>query len=408
MAGEIELLPQRSLAFHVGHDAAGLVGRAPQVSSTYLGAVASGRLPIGKNAGGDVELASRVQHFARANMLGARFKYVNYYGPGETGPGAAAVLHASVEYPLGTFTPITFDGAGSVTIADGSDTISDPVPVFIPDGALFREWTHIACPGGTLYGASTLKVDLAAVGASVADPTLSGDTTGMSGNSHVYGATAILGMTDKPSVLIIGDSRECGAASYASGGGNDVGPVARPIGGAFGYINIAGASSALWQYHYNATAKLKGLADHCSHIVIGGGINDVNGGDSAASFQGNLKMVIGDYSPRRDKPVFLLTVAPYTTSTDDWATEANQTVWHSGKDAERAAVNAIIRRGVVEGAWGCFDIAARVESQANPGKWLAPGYAVTADGLHGNIAAEIAMAAAVNPAVFGSKAFVAA
>lgn len=372
-------------------------------SSVYLGQVCTrGRHPEAKYPSTNPQIQSRIQHFARAQMRGTIFKYVNYYGAAETAPGGTVTITASIEYPIGTLNRLTFSGANSATIANGGDVWSDPLQVDIPDGAMFREWIYGAWSGtDCIYNSSSQNVDLSKIGASVTDVTGTGVTTGMTGGRFTYGFVAAIGYTDKPSILILGDSRTGGVGSYTAYGTNDTGNVPRPIGGSYGYINLSGTGVSLKQFHTLSTTKLKSLAQYCTHVVLAGGINDLDGGDSADTLRTNAGLVITDYAGTT-KPAFLCTVEPYTTSTDSWATAANQTIWSGTKDTQRQAYNAYIRSGNFPGMWGFFDLAAQVEDSANLGKWLTPG--LTTDGLHGTLLGELMESRAVNPSYFGSKA----
>jgi lysophospholipase L1-like esterase len=86
-------------------------------------------------------------------------------------------------------------------------------------------------------------------------------------------------------------------------------------------------------------------------------------------------------------PVYVQTNLPATTSTDAFATTANQTVVAS--EAQRLALNASMRAGGVANAWGVVDTARWAESATDPGKWL-PG--LTADGTHPNRAGSVTIA----------------
>lgn len=381
---------------------------APGSGGGYLGVVASGKYPDGQFGGGANQIQSRVQHFANANMNGFQLKYVNYKGPAEDASGGSLTLFVSIEYPLGTFTRVTFGGSSSAVIASGSDVLSDPVAVSIPDGAMFREWTFATFSGvQALYAVSSNYVDRFRIAASgLTDNTMSGNITGMSDGNFVYRAVAVIGMTNKPSVLILGDSRASGASGNLAYGTNDLGPQAGAIGGTFGYINLSVSGAAMWQFRINSTSKLTSLANYCTHVIIAGHINDINGGDNAAACKANAEGLITKFAT--GKKAYVCTVEPYTTSSDSWATEANQTILDSTKNTQRVGYNNFIRGGQIIGAVGYFDIAAEVESVAAPGKWLSAASATanagqyTNDGLHGNRRADLKMSKAINPALFGN------
>ena len=84
--------------------------------------------------------------------------------------------------------------------------------------------------------------------------------------------------------------------------------------------------------------------------------------------------------------VFSCTVNPASTSTDSFATTANQTTVAS--NAQRVALNNLLRTSGMSS--GVFDLADVVESARDSGLWKAPGY--TADGLHESQLASLAIA----------------
>ena len=71
------------------------------------------------------------------------------------------------------------------------------------------------------------------------------------------------------------------------------------------------------------------------------------------------------------------TVTPFTSSSDGWASTANQTA--SAGSTERITFNDAVRAGI-SGLLGYFEVADQVESARNSQKWKVPGY--TTDGIH--------------------------
>ena len=370
--------------------------------SRYLGQVATrGKYLEGKFGAGTNQMSSRIQHFATENMRGSRLRFVNYYGTSATSPGAAATVTVSLEYPAGTINRVKFSGSNTGTIADGGELYSDPLDFDIPAGAFFYEHCKFASTVGALYCLSAQLVDKSVSGASTPDNTATGAITGMFGGNFVYGFTEAVGYTDKPTVLIIGDSREAGAGDVTGYGTNCLGASERALGtGNIAFVNVSCSGAPTWQFAYNSPAKLKDIANRVSHIIIAGGINDINGGNTAAQTKTNFEAVIAAWNPSGKKPTFILTVDPYTTGTYD--TAAGQTIWDSAKEVIRVAHNLQVRQCSLVGQWGCFDTAIQVEDPAAPGKWKSPGY--TTEGLHGSTLAAISKTLSM-PVNFGAKAF---
>jgi hypothetical protein len=113
-------------------------------------------------------------------------------------------------------------------------------------------------------------------------------------------------------------------------------------------------------------------------VICEGGYADIiaNNHRAAAQMQTILPNVYALFSGKR---VYQATYEPYTTSTDSWATTANQTA--DATNGDRITMNTAIRGGL-GGIAGYFDIASVAESALNSGKWKAPNW--TSDGLHGN------------------------
>lgn len=370
-------------------------------ASPYIGQVATRgrypetRLPVGQNA-----IVSRVQHHARAQLIGARFTYLNYFGAEEKGSGGPARIRVSIEYPAGNFIPLTFEGHAEGTMDDNGAISSDPLSVNIPDGAIFQEWVWARFTKGALGASTTPRIDQARIQPSGTDAERPEDVPGMSPAYLVYGASAITGATTKPSVLILGDSRAAGTA--ASSGTNDNGNVARSIGSGLGYINLSVSGAAMWQVrmHHRKTAH---LAEFSTHLVIAGHITDIIGAPNLQALKENIQGLISKFG-NKDMAIWVCTVEPYTTSTDGWMTTAGQRPWDPVKEKLRVAFNDYLRSGEIDGVTGCFDLADAVESERNSGLWTA-GPNHTDDGLHANTRGELMLMRALNPALFGINAY---
>lgn len=375
----------------------------PLVGSTpYIGQVATrGRYSEGRFASPNTLIRSSIFHRARARITdGTQFRYDNFYGSGESGSGGTLVIgRVDIEYPIGggAFYPLAFAGSPSANVADQASVTGTLAGVTIPDGAPFREWVVATFTNGALYANTSPLVDIAQVGSSFAS-TVPGITTGMGGAQQVYGATAILGPTTKPSVLLLGDSRLSGGGNFH--GNNDLGSLARAIGTTCGYINLGCSGAAMWQFRVNATARLTGLAAFCSHVVHAGHVNDLIGGDTAAACKTNVEGLIAKFGAGKINAV--CTVEPYTTGAWTAPDLSDQTIWDTARNTQRVAYNNTVRGGEVVGADFMFDLAEAVESSRDGGKWMA-GY--TDDGLHANTRGQLRFLQFVNPALLGTVAY---
>jgi lysophospholipase L1-like esterase len=175
-----------------------------------------------------------------------------------------------------------------------------------------------------------------------------------------------------------------------------------------------------WVGTGNHDYRLKPITDTlagCSHVLCAYGTNDVAAGAALGTIQANAIAAWQLFDDARLQ-VFQTTITPTTTSTDSWATTANQTI--SGSNAVRVSFNDWLRDGapissafvaVATGSGGSalragdplhplagyFETADSVESGRNSGKWAA---SKTADGIHPNAAGHLLMAAAILTASF--------
>ena len=373
------------------------------IMKPYLGQVATGgRIPTVVTTSNTYFMGRR-PFVARDNISNPRLVFANWYVNSGVSPYAEAngagggniTLTASIEYPAGTFIQATFSqgasGAGAPptgnpqgVIPTGSEITSDPVPTTIPVGARFWVRTYQNAPGGITYdneldqlngGASNFGTSATAV----SDQTMSGTITQVSGNTTAtIGPVAIIAPTSKPSVLLVGDSRTQGVNDAFDASG-DVGETARSIGPSLAYINagVAGDTVA----GFIASGKLRtSLARYCTHVLVDFGVNDIYGGATYSTLRGSLQTLWGFWQGR--KSVWGTTITPHTTSSDSFATLANQTVTEP-TDYARVFINDMIRNGTF-GLDGYFEVADQVESSRNSGKWKVNGsaYAYTLDGVH--------------------------
>ncbi|MFZ6765220.1 SGNH/GDSL hydrolase family protein [Pseudoroseomonas sp. WGS1072] len=273
-----------------------------------------------------------------------------------------------MEYPSGHFYQLTFAGQLSAYLQDGAERLSDPLPVSIPAGARFWEWTYYEGTTGVLFCMTNNQVDAAILGEPVPPRW---PVPGMAPSSRVYGATAIIGVTDRPAILLLGDSRAAGTMGGSIG--NDGGNVLPSISRDFAFINAAVPGETLWQA-LTAANHRRSLARFCSHVVISGGVNDLMGTDAQQVIETVTRLVA-----TFPLPVFLVTVEPFSSGGFQAADGGDQVI-NPIFEARRRLYNQAVRDGI-PGAAGYFDIASLAELPGHPGKWR-PG--LTEDGLHGN------------------------
>lgn len=341
----------------------------------------------------------REMHYARDDITSLWLRFDDKYNYNEANSGQPTTVECAVEYPAGVMTRVTFAGANQGVYVAAGTIMSDACPVIIPDGAMFwlRIWKSNAAG---MLGAVGQPARLSGfgeafnLGTTVTNMVMSGTIT-HNGSYHST-PTAILGMTQKTSVLLVGDSRVVGLQdNTASSQTGDTGEFARSLGGNYGYITVAVSGESAQGFWGNSSFRAS-LKQYVSHVICNYGINDLNGGGFTLANMQTLYPYIWAALGAPTKPVYQSTLPPVTTSTDSWATVANQTV--ASWESIRVAVNDWIRtQGDVQLA-GIFDITRCLESAENSGKWR-PNFAP--DGIHEGPIATYAIISSglVNPAL---------
>ena len=295
---------------------------------------------------------------------------------------------------------LSSNGNKDILLKPGGPLITEPLGITTAAGEVIQ--VHVSA-----NVSSTQRWPSAAIGSgnttsryqSTLDNTNSqvGTVTAWSATSRTPGGnhfvpTAILGIPRRPtvSVVIIGDSIMEQGIDSGDGNGN-YGYVARGLwnvnGRTIPYMSLAKGGDGAFRYGAYAEGGLRrlGLIQYGSHVVINLGVNDLVGTFSVNNILDWLKF-LWNAAKVRGKHVTQCLITPKTTSTDSWATTANQT--HSTyfepggrRDQLNAAIRAEVGKGLVD---AIFDPNVRCESQTDPGKWAVTGAAnyATNDGLH--------------------------
>jgi lysophospholipase L1-like esterase len=202
----------------------------------------------------------------------------------------------------------------------------------------------------------------------------------------------IIGMPayNYPAVVIFGDSIQYGTGD-ARDANNSVGYVQRGLytGGIGGNpvpsINLSKPGEKASDIaNGGGTLRLTALK-YASDVITDYLTNDIAASNSYATCIANLQAVWNLFKAYGVRVTQVL-IMPRTTSTDSWATAANQTPvagFESG--GVRDQVNAFIISKVADGTIaGYIDPNPVVEDPANHGKWITNGTASypTADGIH--------------------------
>ena len=321
----------------------------------------------------------RYASFARDNMSMFKVAWANWYGNEQT-PGGANVttITASIEYPAGTFTQMKFGGNATGTAPAGTTLLSDNITVAIPNGAQF--WVR-----HFITNSFSLQYLPGYPNNALGDATTQGGTDQTMGGTVLNTANiliptlAIIGMTSKRAVAVIGDSRQAGTGDDYQAANGSWGEM--PTGlNQYAWIDLGLPSDQSAQYLSTAGPLRAQLIGYCSDVVNAYGTNDLFVAAKTAAQLKTSQTAIAALYPT--KKLWLTTIDPETSSTDSWATLGNQTVF--GNEAARVTYNTDVRGGNVPGYLGYFDAAAVSESALNSGKWKVDGTAnkYTVDGIH--------------------------
>lgn len=325
------------------------------------------------------QIFSRTIHKAAVDITEMKVEFANWYistSTGETATGADATIYAAIEYPIGS-TPIrlTFGGADSGVIPDGGNLLTDLHSIAIPAGEDFAIKTFFENPECILFTSVNRTGGVegwqGGTGELTDQTTSTTNPSTLSGTSYV--PVAIIGpFHDQPVAFLAGDSKVVGATD--TGSRTLKGEFERSLGG-YAFISAGRSSDSLQSVLTNGYSRRLALSQYCTHVFSNYGINGLSGGAGAGAA---MAARIEDFAAFFNLPFFQATVAPYTTSTDNWATVENQTP--NASNANRIILNDLIRAGL-DGVTGYVEIADVVESGRNSGRWK-PGH--TSDGIHEN------------------------
>jgi hypothetical protein len=356
------------------------VGGGAASLSPYLGQVAT-RSAQPSTTLAQTKMMSRVAMYATEALSSYQLMFGAWHtsagGEGTVSIGSAVTYTASIEYPAGTFTQIKWAGSASVVAAVGGDTgLCDAITAAIPQGAKFfvRVYATTTVAGIPCSNQSPWNSggDAAVIDGTATDLTMSGTVTG----ANVQGIfpLCVVQTTTRPTFMFVGDSRTASGGSPGQDAFGNGGQFAYGIGTSYGYINVAMSAAQATSMIGNLATRRNALSQYVSHVINGLGINDVNAARTLAALQSLFQVMAYQMPGKRH---VIATISPSTTSTDSWATLANQTV--NANDAVRVGFNTWAKT-LPDPYFACVDIASVTES-GSTGKWV-PGY--TNDGLHQN------------------------
>ncbi len=177
-------------------------------------------------------------------------------------------------------------------------------------------------------------------------------------NQYTFRPLAILGLTTKPTVAFIGDSRGSGMGDDYFDGSGFVGNMERSIGPNFAYLQLSRYGESAGSFITNGTRRMQ-LASMCSHVIENLGGNDLFVGVSSTTLI-EYKSLIWNALAKPLNRIFTMTIDPATTSSDFWTSAANQaalqiapqvTQYNSSIRGLSNGVNVVDTAMVVEPPW---------------------------------------------------------
>lgn len=365
--------------------------RAAVVSggATALMNVATGNaLPASLTAASTYTMC-RQGHVTRDAVTSLQLVHWNGYASANLGEVANAALPITgewVEYPVGTYTQVSYAGATAPTFAGGALVTSDATAVTIPANTVFYTWVRAGpgtVPGVGAAGQTQMSTNEGCTSSttSASVPSAPSGTVPGTKTFNYMPTVAILANTTAKSWLIFGDSRVYGQGDTQDSNFNK-GSYAKVIcpNYACGNGGIAGDTGTAW-LGGGATSARSLISQFYTHILDEYGTND-------AYVETGVTAGIQAYGLRRSarfvgKPYVRATVEPIDSSTDSFATPAsgstspnNQT--NNSNWAALSGWNAAIR-AATDAPW--IENEYPVENISASGFWSA-GF--TGDGLHAN------------------------
>jgi hypothetical protein len=314
--------------------------------------------------------------FARDLISSPRVVWSHWYGNGVSpGAGKNLTVTAELEYPAGVYTPITFSGALSKTTGPLTNITSDPIPVTIPSGAIFKirglytGYCNVHRGPDATIGEGTV---FPATGLTLA----TGRVAAFNGNL-VYAPSAIVASSNARSVMILGDSRPSGLGDVYSRADGSYGNAGGALN-AYAWAQMVQWGGKASEYLTAAGALQAELAAYATDIVSELAANDLFAAATAASIIATQASIRALYPTKR---FHLCTIEPKSSSTDNYATLVNQTT-----DPTNAQLQ-LYNTAVLANAMGYdtpLNFAIVAESSVGSGLWKVDGTAnkYVLDGIH--------------------------
>lgn len=339
---------------------------------------------------------ARSHHRATENITSLSIRFPNYYVQNNTteteiGPGAATTITASVEFPSGTCTALTFSAGSSGSIPNIGTLFADTLTIAIPAGSDFwiRDFRTnasgiITQSSGGGYQDLTNGEAMATGTTGVVDSTTTCAAVSNTTSNSQYYPDIIAGPTRLHTYCLLGDSRTLGFDDAISSSLDDTGEIERWIVPYYSVLNMGAGGDQAQKFIASHTNRLP-MLNYCSGMLVNLGVNDVfTGTRTAAQIEADLQTIYAFKSNLNGGtgPVWQTTVMSKTTSSDNWTTTGNQATVVGF--ATINTLNGWIRANTAA-ITGFFENANAVSSAQDSDIWCANGattFGCSRDGLH--------------------------
>lgn len=330
---------------------------------------------------------TRMTFYAATDLTSIQLAYANFRNLDSAGVSSSVVMavSASIEYPAGTvLAQVLFSGSSDGSIPKGDILISDAVSVSIPKDAAFYVRTYQHSGSYCMLFPANRTGDWWKLNGGV-DETMTIGSAG-STSTYTFGPFAIIGPSNAPAIGIPGDSIGAGsggsASSYFKG---TISPTLAQVNAAHLNFSIPGLYVNVYLSHLRPVLTTF-MQSYTSHICCQLGYNDISGGNTTTDgLKARLEALYANFP---DQTIIQSTLIPSSTSTDSWATDANQTIRYTADNPTYIGfdkINGYIRGIAMVGQDDYVETYNALVSPTADNKWWNDGSTAnlaTADGIH--------------------------
>lgn len=294
------------------------------------------------------------------------------------------------------FVPVSVGGTTSTTLEAGVTMITtNPVGVYLPAHTEFLIKTGIVIAASTYVAAGisatnkTVRVASTSATSQIFSrfnvSTPSGGTT----TTLSFFPVMITGIPQErhPAVIIWGDSLSAGVGDVTTDANGAVGCMEKACMNVYGtgkhmpFSNFSKSGDVSTTYEADEAQSRFAFLEFATHVLFSLGSNDIGSGRTAAQIKASMQEAWA-HARIFGLTIGAMTLPPRTTSTDSWATTANQTVVAGyASNSIRGEINAWLREQLAAGAIDFLvDVSGQVtNTSGDPDKWNA---GATYDGTH--------------------------